>query len=94
MALYEFWATTLVYGGKWFTSTWPSPRGQIETARRFASAPNWNFIGGPNGGYWRPTATIETRGRYYEAVAEVDSYMLLEDGDFVLLEGGDFVILE
>ena len=62
-AFRTWWETDLVYGGAWFAATWPSPRGQIQLARRFFAAPDWQFIAGPEGGYWAVSATCEVSGR-------------------------------
>lgn len=54
-----WWADTLVHGGAWWAATWPSSRGPVAVARRFASPPRWQALGG---GVWRVSAECLTRG--------------------------------
>lgn len=55
-----WWRTDLIYGGRWFASTWPTPAGWVATARRFKGAPTWSLMAVDA---WRVAAQCEVRGR-------------------------------
>ena len=57
-AFRSWWKDTLIYGGAWFTSTWPWPEGLVSRVRRFVTVPRWDWL--PSVG-WRVTAVLETR---------------------------------
>jgi hypothetical protein len=57
-----WWRDDLLEGGIWFAAAWPRPEGQTSVARRFLRPPSWDYIGAPDSGYWRVTATFEVRG--------------------------------
>jgi hypothetical protein len=58
----DWWRDDLLEGGIWFAAAWPRPEGQTSVARRFLRPPSWDYIGAPDSGYWRVTATFEVRG--------------------------------
>lgn len=53
-----WWRDDLIFGGAWFTATWPGMPGPTAVTRRFVGPPSWSYIGL---GRWRVSATIETR---------------------------------
>lgn len=57
--LMAWWRDDLIYGGAWFSATWPIPQGQIEAVRKFREQPRREFV---PGGFWRWTALCEIRG--------------------------------
>lgn len=60
MAVFLSWVRNdLVFGGAWFTATWPLPRGQVAAVRKFIGQPRREFV---PGGYWRVSAVCEIRG--------------------------------
>lgn len=57
---HDWWKVTLIYGGAWFSATWPSPTGWVDVVRRFMKDPTWTNQGN---GYWSVTAEMQVRGR-------------------------------
>lgn len=58
--LLDWWRDELIYGGAWFSATWPLPRGFVSAVRKMREQPRWQFV---PGGYWRISALCEVRGR-------------------------------
>lgn len=54
-----WWRNELIFGGAWFSATWPLPRGMVSAVRKFVQQPQREFV---PGGFWRVTATCEIRG--------------------------------
>lgn len=57
----EWWETTLVFGGAWFSApdTWPSMDGRVVKVRRFTTAPQWRAMGA---NIWQMSIGAELRG--------------------------------
>lgn len=67
--LMAWWRDTLIFGGAWFESTWPLPRGLVAAVRKLREQPKWEFVAG---GFWRLSALCEVRGRGESPVASAD----------------------
>lgn len=66
--LLAWWRINLIYGGAWFTATWPLPRGMVAAVRKFREQPRWVFV---PGGFWRISALCEVRGRGMEPATTI-----------------------
>jgi hypothetical protein len=78
----DWWRDDLLGGGIWFAAAWPRPEGQTSVARRFLRPPAWDYIGAPDSGYWRVTATFEVRGTGELPVLYAGPFFLLHfDGN-------------
>lgn len=42
----DWWADDLYFGGRWFSATWPHPRGFFSIERKFMAVPVWTHVGG------------------------------------------------
>lgn len=55
----DWWNLSLMTGGAWFVSSWPSPQGFIPLVRRFKGALKWSHV---PGGFWKISADVLVRG--------------------------------
>jgi hypothetical protein len=54
-----WWQTDLMYGGAWFSATWPLPQGLLAGIRKFLHTPKWEYL--PLVG-WQVSVECEMRG--------------------------------
>lgn len=59
-AFRAWWEGRLIFGGSWFSATWPFMSGLVPVVRKFIKQPAYVYVGN---GYWRVTADCEVRGQ-------------------------------
>lgn len=80
-AFRAWWRDQLLLGSRWFSASWPSPRGAIDIVRRFIGPPSWRFV---PGGFFQISGELEVRGASLPPIRSPDTTLLMHfDGDFV-----------